>query len=175
MINGTRAVAINGQTGKAQFTGAAYNGDLDAYVRAAFAGLTPQGMTLPDTHSYRGVARVGGPVSPRSAWLLYRRAPRFEHEGQMDLSDRWAATGARDLVEAISRGEGPQEFRLLLGYAGWAPGQLEAEISAGAWMPAALDESLVFGEDLDDLWQKAYQQLIGVSPFAFSGLKPGLA
>ena len=93
----------------------------------------------------------------------------------MDLSDRWAATGARDLVEAISRGEGPQEFRLLLGYAGWAPGQLEAEISAGAWMPAPLDESLVFGEDVDDLWQKAYQQLIGVSPFAFSGLKPGLA
>ena len=51
MINGTRAVAINGQTGKAQFTGAAYNGDLDAYVRAAFAGLTPQGQQaiVPDS------------------------------------------------------------------------------------------------------------------------------
>lgn len=172
-----RSVVLMAQHGDQGALGWIVNGKEIVEVRQLLrdAGLTPQGMTLPDTPSYRGVARVGGPVSPRSAWLLYRRAPRFEHEGQMELSEHWAATGARDLVEAISRGEGPQEFRLLLGYAGWAPGQLEAEISAGAWMPAPLDEFLVFGEDLDDLWQKAYQQLIGVSPFAFSGLKPGLA
>ncbi len=44
MVNGTRAVAISGQSGKAQFTTAAYSGDMDAYVRAAFAGLTADGQ-----------------------------------------------------------------------------------------------------------------------------------
>jgi predicted Zn-dependent protease len=40
LLNGTRAVAINGQGGKGQLTGAPYSGDLDAYVRAGFAALT---------------------------------------------------------------------------------------------------------------------------------------
>ncbi len=44
MVNGTRAVSIGGQGGKGEFTGAAYAGDLDAYVRSAFAGLTEQGQ-----------------------------------------------------------------------------------------------------------------------------------
>jgi len=44
LVNGTRAVSINGQSGKAEFTTARYSGDLDQYVRAAFAGLTEQGQ-----------------------------------------------------------------------------------------------------------------------------------
>lgn len=44
MMNGTRAVAINGQSGRGQFTGAAFSGDLDGYVRTAFAGLTESGQ-----------------------------------------------------------------------------------------------------------------------------------
>jgi predicted Zn-dependent protease len=44
MVNGTRAVSISGQSGKAQFTGAAYNGNLETYVRSAFAALTDQGQ-----------------------------------------------------------------------------------------------------------------------------------
>lgn len=155
VINGTEVVAV------------------DQLLRDA--GLTPHGMTLPDTPSYHTKARVGGPVSPRSAWLLYRRSAHFEHAGEMTLTEHWAATGARDIVESIARGEGPEEFRLLLGYAGWAPGQLEAEIRAGAWMPAPIEESLVFGNNSENLWEDAYQKLVGVSPYAFTGLKPGSA
>jgi putative transcriptional regulator len=136
------------------------------------AGLTPGSVDLPDNASYRASARIGGPVSPRSAWLLYRRAEHFDHEGQMELSDRWAATGARDLIESIARGQGPEEFRLMLGYAGWAPGQLDQEIAAGAWLPARFDEDLVFGAAKEELWQKAYEQLVGVSPLAFAAMKP---
>ena len=44
MINGTRAVSINGQSGKAQFTGAKYSGDLDGYVRSAFTALSGNGQ-----------------------------------------------------------------------------------------------------------------------------------
>ncbi|MEN9682605.1 MAG: hypothetical protein RLZZ427_356 [Pseudomonadota bacterium] len=76
LVNGTRAVAISGQAGKAQFAAAPYNGDLDAYVRAAFAGLSGSGQaqinpgtvartTVNGISAARGMARVasdGGQV-----------------------------------------------------------------------------------------------------------------
>lgn len=139
------------------------------------AGLTPDGTTLPSNESYAAKARVGGPVSPRSAWVLYRRSPKFDHAAQMVLDDEWAGTGDRTVVEAIARGEGPSRFRLILGYAGWAPTQLDEEIRAGAWLPARFEPSLLFGEDDEEMWERAYAQLVGVSPFAFTGLRPGSA
>lgn len=139
------------------------------------AGLTPEGATLPSTPSYAAKARVGGPVSPRSAWVLYRRHQDFEHDAQMNFNDEWAGSGDRLVVEAIARGEGPKEFRLLLGYAGWAPTQLDEEVRAGAWMPTSFDPEIVFDEDDGEMWERAYARLVGVSPFAFTGLRPGRA
>src|SRR5436189_121900 len=77
------------------------------------------------------------------------------------LGDQHAITGAREIIEAIARGEGPTSFRLLLGYAGWGPGQLEGEIGAGAWLPASLDASLLFAGDAEELWDAAYQTTVG--------------
>jgi putative transcriptional regulator len=139
------------------------------------AGLTPEGMTLPGTGSYASKARVGGPVSPRSAWVLYRRGPAFDHEGQMILAQDWAGTGDRSIVEAIARGKGPSEFRMILGYAGWAPTQLDEEIRAGAWLPVGFEPRIVFDEDDGTMWERAYSELVGVSPFAFTAMRPGSA
>ena len=63
---------------------------------------------------------------------------------------------------------GPRDFRLVLGCAGWGPGQLEAEISAGAWLPAPLTADLVFDTLGDGTWDDAYQRTIGAIPAAFS-------
>ncbi len=139
------------------------------------AGLTPEDADLPETDSYEQKARIGGPVSPRSAWILYERTPNVSHPGEMVLSDSWAASGAKEFVDLIARGEGPRMFRLLLGYAGWAAGQLDQEILSGAWLPARFDEGIVFGAELDMMWERAYAELIGVSPFAFMGMRTGSA
>jgi len=139
------------------------------------AGLTPQEKDLPTTECYDAKARVGGPVSPRSAWVLYRRSSAFDHDAQLVLDDDWAGTGDRVVVEAIARGEGPSEFRIILGYAGWAPSQLDEEIRAGAWLPARFDANLVFGQDDGEMWERAYATLVGVSPYAFTAMRPGSA
>lgn len=139
------------------------------------AGLTPGGTKLPSTISYGAKARVGGPVAPRSAWVLYRRSPAFDHAAQMVFTDDWAGTGDRVVLEAIARGQGPVEFRLILGYAGWAPDQLDQEIRAGAWLPARFDPDLVFDQDDGAMWERAYTTLVGVSPFAFTAMRPGSA
>jgi putative transcriptional regulator len=77
-------------------------------------------------------------------------------------------TATLDILRAIGKGEGPRQSLLALGYAGWAPGQLDAEIQANGWLSVAADTELVFDADLDGKWQRALAK-IGVSPSMLSG------
>ncbi len=139
------------------------------------ASLIPPGVTLPDLPSYDAVARVGGPVMSGSAWLLFERDESLPfYEGQHDLGHNFAVTGARAAIEAVASGQGPRLFRLLLGYAGWGPGQLETEIASGAWLPAPVSSSLLGTHEVEHLWDSAYAS-IGTSPIAFSSTTRGSA
>src|SRR5579871_66612 len=112
--------------------------------------------------------RRGGPVMPGSAWLLFARAPSLPRwPGELAIGDTHAVATAKEAIAAIGRGEGPSRFRLLLGYAGWAPGQLEAEIEAGAWLPAPLDDELLLDGEVDAIWDKAYRRVTGAAPAHF--------
>jgi putative transcriptional regulator len=141
------------------------------------SGLFSEGTVFPNARSFKRSARVGGPVAPATGWLLFR--PGIDEvDGQMNLGVGLAVTGeASAFSEFVHTGiadGGGAEFRLILGCAGWAPGQLEAEISAGAWLPAALDVDLLFEHDGDSAWDEAYHRAIGAAPATFSG-RPGKA
>ncbi|RYE91597.1 MAG: YqgE/AlgH family protein [Myxococcales bacterium] len=139
------------------------------------AALVPPGVVLPATPSFDAPACVGGPVMSGSAWLLFEREPSLpDYESAHDLGCGFAVTGARAAIEAVASGQGPRVFRLLLGYAGWGPGQLEGEIGAGGWLPASIDRSLLSTLELDRLWDTAYS-LSGTSPMAFSSPTRGSA
>jgi putative transcriptional regulator len=115
-------------------------------------------------------------VSPRSAWVLYRGEKKWEHDAELTVTDNWRASGDRSIVEAIARGEGPEPFRLLLGYAGWGPGQLSTEIGDGMWMPVEANEEVGFADTVgEDLWLRAYEVCVGVSPYAFISHDKGMA
>ncbi len=132
------------------------------------SGLFDDDTPFPAGPSFERLASIGGPVAPATGWLIFRPGPT-EVAGQMDLGPHLAVTGeASAFAEFIAPGS-EFEFRLLLGCAGWAPGQLEAEISEGAWMPADLDVDLFFELDGDRAWDEAYRRAIGAAPAAFSG------
>jgi putative transcriptional regulator len=59
------------------------------------------------------------------------------------------------MIEAIALGKGPEQFIFTLGYAGWAPGQLEAELKANSWFVISADKSLIFGKDAETKWRRA--------------------
>lgn len=106
----------------------------------------------------------GGPVAPGSGWLLY--TPGGAHarvEGSVDLSDDLAISASRDLLERIADGTGPSPYQLVLGHAGWGPGQLDGELEAGAWLPVGLDASVVFRTPAEDRWARALR-LAGIDP-----------
>jgi putative transcriptional regulator len=135
--------------------------------------ILPSDLVLPDSASFSLMARVGGPVAPSTGWLVYRRSV-LAMPGEMQLGEDLGVTGEASAFAALTRGSAPEEFRLVLGCAGWGPGQLEAEISAGAWLPASLASDLVFETFGPETWEGAYQRTIGAAPSAFTS-KPAKA
>lgn len=111
----------------------------------------------------------GGPVSPERGWVLFRGdtlavSAEDEHVFSVEGEIRIAAT--LEVLGKFLQPETEHPFRLLLGYAGWGPGQLEGEIQRGDWIPMELDEALVFEGDTAALWKKALDRL-GLHPGAF--------
>jgi putative transcriptional regulator len=63
------------------------------------------------------------------------------------------------VLRAIGKGQGPRQSLFALGYAGWAPGQLDAEIQANGWLSVAADSDIVFSGDYDAKWSRALAKL----------------
>lgn len=132
------------------------------------AELVPEGLVLPRSAAFSRKARVGGPVAPRSGWILYPRATR-SFEDEIDAGRGLALCNRPDALSEVMHGEEPRDFRLLLGYAGWGAGQLEDELKDGAWLATALDPQLVLETDADLLFAVAYETATGLSPDLVGG------
>ena len=102
----------------------------------------------------------GGPVDKGRGWLLHCDSETFM--GSQPVSDGVSVTTAQEGLEAYGRDSGGR-YRLMLGYAGWAPGQLDQEIAMGAWLIAPVSAALVFDTPDDELWGAALAS-VGVSP-----------
>lgn len=136
--------------------------------------LIPAGMRLPTWPSLTEPARLGGPVDPATGWLLYRSSV-YTSENEMPIGTDMCVTGDSETLLSVVRGKGPAEFRLMIGYSGWGPGQLENEMRAGAWLPAPVDASLVFNTASDTIWEEAYRRSLGTGPAAFATGRRGQA
>ncbi len=107
----------------------------------------------------------GGPVDPGRGFVLH--SPDYQEDGTLGIGGEFAMTATLDILRAMGKGEGPRQSLLALGYAGWAPGQLDAEIQANGWLSVDADTDLVFDEADDSKWQRALAKL-GVSPSMLS-------
>ena len=93
----------------------------------------------------------GGPVQPESGFVLYA------NDEKGDAGAAVSVTQSMDILVQAAEGKGPKHMRLVLGYAGWGPGQLDDEIQDNAWLIVAADTQDVFAVDIDAL----YKRLIG--------------
>ena len=122
-----------------------------------------------------GIVRIGGPVSPEQVWLVYRSADRFDEiEGQFEVGSGIIASASRKVLETVAGDRASRSVMGLIGYAGWAPSQLEEEIRVGAWLPTDVAPDLVFDVPRSEMWQRAYDR-IGASPLAFASRTVGEA
>lgn len=112
------------------------------------------------------LVQFGGPVEPGRGFVLHT-SDYFSADTSLPIDERVALTATLDILRAIAGGQGPRRSLLALGYAGWAPGQLEDEIQRNGWLSCAADEDLLFGSDLDSKYVGALHK-IGVDPAMLS-------
>lgn len=99
----------------------------------------------------------GGPVETGRGFVLH--SSDYRQEGTLVVSSDVALTATVDVLKAIAEGNGPRKRLLALGYAGWAPGQLESELQANGWLNVAADSELLFDTDLETKWNRAIAKL----------------
>ncbi len=84
-----------------------------------------------------------------------------DYEATVTIGERIAVTTSRDILVALASDEGPTQAIVALGYAGWAAGQLELELSANAWLSVPATSSLLFDTPFQDRWTAA-ARLLGI-------------
>ncbi len=100
----------------------------------------------------------GGPVETGRGFVLHS-ADYFVENSTLPIDEGVCLTATLDILKAIARGSGPASAILALGYAGWAPGQLEQEIQQNGWLHCAADPELIFGSDIDSKYEKALRKI----------------
>ena len=100
----------------------------------------------------------GGPVETGRGFVLHS-ADFFIENSTLPIDEGICLTATLDILKAIARGAGPHDAILALGYAGWAPGQLEQEIQQNGWLHCAADQDLLFGKDVEHKYERALRKL----------------
>lgn len=117
----------------------------------------------------RGLPRVpvmvGGPVSPNVGWLVFGAEAEIpcEEEGMIEVNDRIRVSASQRRLEELALHAEAESHMLVLGYAGWGPGQLDEEIREGSWIPVDLDEQVVFETPFPERWDAALSAA-GIDP-----------
>ena len=108
----------------------------------------------------------GGPVETGRGFVLH--SSDYVQNTTMLVDKRVGLTATMEVLKDIASGNGPKLNILALGYAGWGPGQLDAEIHANGWPSVPARDDLVFDPDLDKKWERALAK-IGVDFSMLSG------
>ena len=105
--------------------------------------------------------RYGGPIESGRGFVLH--SDDMIRKETLNIDKGVALTSTAEFFDDLSIGKGPKNSILALGYAGWAPGQLEAEILQNSWMSLPVDTSFLFDDEVSRKWTQAYK-IMGVDP-----------
>ena len=107
------------------------------------------------------VVNWGGPVQPQTGWVLFDGDAGSDDDSRsIDEEIRFA--GSLEVLRGLAS-QPPEHLRVLLGYAGWGPGQLESELTQGAWLIAPFDPATLFEVEANAMWGHVVRGL-GVEP-----------
>ena len=131
-----------------------------------FAELLEQVGVTPGPEAEGFPVHFGGPVEMGRGFVLH--SDDWEAPGATQpLPGGLALTATIDILRDIAVGKGPRKAVLALGYAGWSPGQLEAELQANSWLTCPPDDELIFAAEDPGKWRAALLK-IGVDPALLS-------
>lgn len=107
-------------------------------------------------------AFMGGPVHPQVGTILFESDSSEFDDDAVEITPGLYCTQSIEALRAFAQSP-PAQMRLVLGYAGWRPGQLLDEVQRNDWITAPLNQDLVFSESPDRVWEKAVSS-VGFDP-----------
>lgn len=136
-----------------------------AHHDLTFADMLDQ-LGLPSTPETEAIrVHFGGPVDEGRGFVLH--TADYVKDSTMVVDDSIALTATVDILKDLAQGGGPESCLLALGYAGWAPGQLDQELQDNGWLTIPAEPDLLFDTDLAAKWAKALNTL-GIDPLLLS-------
>lgn len=108
---------------------------------------------------------IGGPVEPQRTWVL-TADPQGPEDEQREVCPGVLLSVSRELTLQVLQSPPSNRTRVLIGYSGWGPGQLDQEIAASAWLTMPVDPALIFNVPPDQMWDAAIRRF-GTDPAAF--------
>ena len=108
---------------------------------------------------------VGGPVEPQSSWMLVGDHEQETGRGGMRICDGMYLSTSPDRLSRLLEPNPPARTRLVIGYSGWGPGQLEFELAESAWLLSDVNADLIFSTPPERMWETAIRRL-GADPAA---------
>ena len=131
-----------------------------------FADLLAQ-LEIPTGEGLRDIrVHFGGPVENERGFVLHSEDYQ-SGAGTLEVDDAISMTATQDILEDIAAGNGPERSLLALGYSGWGPGQLEAEIAQNGWLTATAPADILFGRANEHKWSAALK-VLGIDPLLLS-------
>jgi len=129
----------------------------------------PTGMTLASIFDQMGIKTssqkvqqtpvfAGGPVQQERGFIIHTKESAT-WDSSISISDTTSLTSSRDILEAIAQNEGPKDYLIALGYAGWGAGQLEKEILSNAWLNTPYQQDILYNTPVKNRWIEAANQL----------------
>ena len=106
---------------------------------------------------------LGGPVETERSCILVGGNPEEDSYSGMRICDGLYLSTSPDLLRRLLEPDPPPSARLIVGYSGWEPGQLEAEIQESAWLISDVDRDVIFDVAPDRMWEHAIRR-IGADP-----------
>ena len=122
--------------------------------------LLEQVSIQPEQEDFKSVpVHFGGPVQVDRGFVLH--TPLGEWQSTLAVTPEIGLTTSKDILEAVARGEGPRQLLVTLGYAGWAPGQLEHELAQNAWLTVQAERGIIFDMPAEERLSAA-MKILGV-------------
>ena len=100
---------------------------------------------------------IGGPVQLEQGFVLHSTAGNWQNS--VEVSQGIHLTSSLDILQDIADGGGPEDYLVILGFSGWASGQLESELQQNSWLTSTCDADLLFHQKSEDKWQIAFDSL----------------
>ena len=115
---------------------------------------------------------AGGPVSNYAGFIMYEHEEGSPLAPGIEITKSVSITPSLEVLQKAALNEIPGRFELLLGYAGWGPGQLDNEMKRGGWLHCDFEAELLFDVPIEKRWEEIFSRL-GVSPMAFMTVPRG--